>query len=76
MNQLLLDQIFYQNIEDQGWDENTRIIPSRPFTIMERFWHIISFACVRPLLEPLRLLVTFLQRKVAEVLFGLEKLGR
>ena len=76
MNKLLLDQRLYQHIEDRGLDKNTRIMSNRSFTIMERFWHIITFACVRSLLEPLRPLVTFLQRKVAEVLFGLEILER
>ena len=76
MNKPLLHQRLNQHIEDRGLDKNTRIMSNRPFTIMERFWHIITFACVRSLLKPLQPSATFLQRKVAEALFGLEILGR
>ena len=68
------DERFYQDIEDWGWDRNTKVMANGLVSTMKDFGHIISFVCAKQLLEPMRPVVTSLQGKLAEVYFGFKKI--
>ena len=57
------DERFYQDIEDWGWDRNTKVMANGLVSTMKDFGHIISFVCAKRLLEPMRPVVTSLQGK-------------
>ena len=64
-----MDECFYQAIKDWVWDKHTKVMADRLFVIRKSFDRIASSVCVKQLLEPMRSLLTYLQRN-----FGFKKI--
>ena len=70
------DVRFFPSNEEWSWDAKTKAMANGLRHSMISFGHIFSFVCAKEMLEPVRLLVTALQEKFAEVYFGFQKIEK
>ena len=68
------DVRFFPSNDEWSWDAKTKAMANGLRHSMISFGHIFSFVCAKQMLEPMRLLVTALQEKFAEVYFGFQKI--